>query len=215
MYFINPIFLRNFFPWILWKGPTENNEIFLTFDDGPHPVYTPKVLEILKQHNARATFFLIGEKVLLHPGITEKIKSEGHTIGNHSLSHKKLIRLKKSKIIHEITQAEKTIEKITGEKPLFFRPPHGRFDLRFKKMLEELQYQMVIWSLLSYDYQEENHVKLTQRIRDHIHSGAIILFHDGHKNSFITLNALPDILKLLHQQGYHFKTLEELIHSSV
>ncbi len=202
------------FPWVLWRGSTKGQEIYLTFDDGPHPVYTPMLLDLLNQYSAKASFFLLGEKVLLYPGIVERIKKECHTIGNHGFSHRSMIFLKKEKILREILQTDYAIEKITGKKPLFFRPPYGKFDLRFKKLMDEFNHKLVIWSFLGYDFKETSPERLIKRIREKIHAGDIVLFHDGHSNTPTMLEALPIILSSLHHLGYQMKTLEQIIGSS-
>ena len=199
------------FPWVLWKGSTEGQGIYLTFDDGPHPVYTPRLLDLLNRYNAKASFFLLGEKILLYPGIVERIKKEGHTIGNHGFSHQSMIFWKRGKIIREILQTDYAIEKITGKRPLFFRPPYGKFDLRFKKLMDELHHKLVIWSLLSYDFKETNPERLIKKVLEKIHRGAIVLFHDGHSNTPVMLEALPTILNSFHHLGYQMKTLEQII----
>jgi len=198
------------FPWVLWKGSTEGQEIYLTFDDGPHPVYTPRLLDLLNQYNAQASFFLLGEKVLLHPGIVERIEKEGHTIGNHGFSHHSMLFWKRERIVKEILDTDYAIEKITGKKPLFFRPPYGRFDLRFKKLMNKLNHTLVIWSFLTYDFKETNPEKLIKKVREKIHAGDIVLFHDGHSNTPVMLETFPDILTSLHHLGYQTKTLEQI-----
>ena len=207
---INPSFLKILFPWILWKGPKNDSNVYLTFDDGPHPVYTKQVLECLGRHQTRASFFLQGEKTLLFPGIVEKIKKEGHTIGNHGFSHKSLFLQRKSWITEEIEKTDKSIEKIIGYKPVYFRPPYGRFDPGFRKIVQNLNHRLVIWSLLSYDFQETDPNKIIRTIQTHLHPGAIIVFHDGHINTPVMLKALPEILKKIREQGYHCQPLESI-----
>ena len=207
----NPSFWRILFPWILWKGPTELPEVFLTFDDGPHPIHTPRVLDILKHDQTKATFFLVGEKILLYPEIVERINKEGHTIGNHGFFHHRLTFQRAEKIRKQILETDDAIEKITGQKPLFFRPPHGRFDPRFRRLMKELQHRMVLWSLLSYDFRESDPRKLIRRIQENLHPGAIVVLHDGHPNSQITLEALLQILSSLRRLGYRMKPLNTLI----
>lgn len=207
MMVINPSFGRFLFPWILFRDAKEPSAVYLTFDDGPHPAYTPTLLNILDRYRVKATFFVIGEKALLYPGIVEKIKSEGHTIGNHSFSHSTLMFQKKERIEEEITRTDHTIQKLTGQRPLFFRPPHGWFDVRFRKLMQDSNHRMVLWSLLPYDFQETNSQKLTERIRKNLKPGSIIALHDGHPNSSLILKALPDILDWIKTSGFETKSL--------
>lgn len=208
---INPSFGHFLFPWILWKGSGETSDIYLTFDDGPHPDYTVQTLDLLRQYKAEATFFLIGKKVLLYPGIVERVKQSGHTIGNHSFSHFRMGFKRIGRIKEQILRTDDVIYKIIGQKPIFFRPPHGRFDLRFKNLMSKLNQRIVLWSLFSYDFKESDHVKLVQRIRENLHPGAIIVLHDGHPNSPVMLKALPGILTSIYQLGYRMKKLDALV----
>ena len=209
MILLNPSFFRFFFPWILWKGPSDRREIVLTFDDGPHPVYTPSTLEILRQHQAKAVFFLNGRNVLSHPGIVEKLKKEGHLLGVHGHSHQKLDFRKREFILEEVGSSLHAVEKITGAKPEYFRPPYGRFDLRFKKIMSNLSLRLVLWSLLTRDFREVNPDVLVRTVRTRIHNGALLVFHDGHRNAPVMLKALPEILNTLRRLGYEIQTLDK------
>lgn len=211
---MNPSFLKILFPWILWKGSKKSPNVYLTFDDGPHPQYTKQVLACLKQHQAKASFFLQGEKVLLYPGIVEQMKREGHTIGNHGFSHESLFLKQKNKITTEIERTNQAIEKITGQKPIFFRPPYGRFDPRFRKIMQTFNLRCVTWSLLPLDYKQTNPDTIIRIIKFRLHPGVIIVLHDGHKNTPVMLKALPDILKMLHNKGYRCRPLEQLQENS-
>ena len=193
------------FPWTIWKIKTEKPELYLTFDDGPHPEYTPGILKILQEFGVKATFFVTGQKALLHPGIVRETIRDGHTIGNHGFSHQRLASKNKRMIREEILDCDRVIKNISGQKPVFFRPPHGRFDFRFKNITQELGKKLVIWSLLSYDYLEASPEKLIRRITSNLHPGAVIVLHDGHKNSAITLKTLPAILSSIKQLGYILK----------
>ncbi|MFO7891580.1 MAG: polysaccharide deacetylase family protein [bacterium] len=196
MKIINPSFMKYVYPWALWNLGNHNH-IYLTFDDGPHPRNTVRILNILKQFNAKATFFLTGNKVIQFPGIVEKIFQEQHVIGNHGFTHKPLVFKKKTFIKNEIDKTSQAIKHITGEHPEFFRPPHGWFDFRFKKIMTQKNMHLVLWSLLSYDFLEADSHNLYQRVIGNITSGDIAVFHDGHENASVMLQTLPDILTCL------------------
>jgi peptidoglycan/xylan/chitin deacetylase (PgdA/CDA1 family) len=193
----NPSILRFVFPWILWKGQDDSNSVFLTFDDGPHPEYTRSVLDILKMERIKAAFFLNGNKVLLYPGLVERMTIEGHTIGSHGFSHIKLDCKRTNRIRSEIERTDAAIERITGRKPIFFRPPYGRFDLRFKKMMQETGHRLALWSLLAGDFLDITPEALIERIWERLHSGAIIVLHDGHPNAPMMIKALPELIRKL------------------
>lgn len=202
--------LKIFFPWILWKGNPKNNTVFLTFDDGPHPQYTIKVLDMLKAERIPATFFLSGKNALQYPGLVESIAREGHAIGNHGFSHARMDFRKMVWIRSEIEKTDHIIYSITGEKPIFFRPPYGRFDLRFSKLMKKTNHILVLWSLLSKDYEETISKALVDRVRTYIHPGAILLFHDGHPNTPILFEAFEDIVRSIRELGFSFQKLSEI-----
>lgn len=211
MQFVNPSLLRFIFPWILWRGSYDSNEVFLTFDDGPHPVHTPFLLSILKKYGIRATFFLKGLNILKYPGIVRKIHEEQHAIGNHGFSHQKGWFQKKRIILKEIHRSEEALKEIIGQKSVWYRPPYGQFDCRFKRILKKSNYRMVLWSLLSYDFQETDHSRLIRRVISHLHPGAILVFHDNHLNTPVLLNALPEMIQKIMDMGYRFENLDSLL----
>ena len=210
MMWTNPSILRTVFPWILWKGPADSMDVFLTFDDGPHPEHTPSVLEILKRERVAGTFFLNGRNVLLHPGVAERICFEGHVIGNHGFSHCRLDWKNAEGILAEISDTDAAIQKATGRRPVFFRPPYGRFDLRFRKWMHESGRTLVMWSLLAGDFLELRPDALTGLICRSVHPGAIVVLHDGHPNAPAMIAALPELIRRLKTMGFAFKSLDAL-----
>lgn len=211
MKWINPSFVEPFFPWAIWKGDASRRQVYLTFDDGPHPEYTRAVIDILKEYQAPATFFVNGKNILQHPGILHSLIKNGQGIGNHGFSHQKLSGKRAAFIKDELNRTNELIGKVTGVPPRFFRPPHGRFDLRFRKFMDQTQMRLVVWSLLTYDFSDPSPQCLTDRVINHLHPGAILVFHDGLKNTPVMLEALPGILKEIHQRGYTFARLEDLV----
>jgi peptidoglycan/xylan/chitin deacetylase (PgdA/CDA1 family) len=209
MVLVNPSFLRFAFPWIVWKGPTGRNEVVLTFDDGPHPLYTPKTSDILLRHGTRGLFFLNGQGVVAHPGIVDKLRQDGHGLGIHGYTHRRMDFRRRDWILREIRTTMQAVEKSACRKPVYFRPPYGRFDFRFKPLLAGLNLVLVLWSLMTCDFRGESPNTLIRRIHRRIHPGAILVFHDGHENAPAMLAALPGILALLADMGYRVKTLDE------
>jgi len=203
---------------IIRHGTYHFKYVALTFDDGPDPAYTPEILDILKEKEVRATFFLVGEKAKSYPEIAKRIIEEGHSIGNHTYSHKSLIPLSTTKTYEEIKEAEAAIEEATGVKPTLFRPPRGVYSSYARKLLREEGYTLVLWDLSAVDWAELAPKKIVANVINKVKPGSIILLHDsgdlitskgGNRKS--TVKALPEIIDQLREQGYHFVTVDQLI----
>jgi peptidoglycan-N-acetylglucosamine deacetylase len=208
MVWTNPSPLRFLFPWILWKGDPQTEAVHLTFDDGPDPAHTPPVLDWLRGEGIRAAFFLNGAKTLQAPGIVERIHREGHCLGNHGFSHRRLDFRPGRLVLDEIRRTDEAVFRITGEKPRGFRPPYGRFDPRFRKWMEVTGHRLVLWSLIPCDYLGPPPEALVSRVGRHLHPGAIILLHDGHPNAPHMLKALPGMLEKIRSAGLSIHPLE-------
>ncbi len=203
---------------IIRSGPREFKYITITFDDGPHPVYTPQVLDILKEKEVEATFFLVGKYVEKYPDIVKRMINEGHTIGNHTYSHRSLIPLSVSNTDFEILETDKVIERITGEKPTLFRPPRGVYSDYSRDLLLENRYTMVLWDVSSQDWRELRYNNIVGNIINNVQNGSIILFHDSGDiftssggNRTNTVKALPLVIDQLRARGYEFVTVDEML----
>ena len=203
---------------IIRNGPREFKYVALTFDDGPDPVYTNQILDILAEREVKATFFLVGSHASKHPGIVERMHEEGHSIGNHTNSHRSLVPLSKAATYGEIMLAEEAIETITGQKPTLFRPPRGVYSQYARELLREKRYTIVLWDVSSQDWEETRHTDIVRNVMKRTKPGSILLFHDsgnvvsssgGNRNS--TVKALPMIIDGLIQQGFYFLTIDEMI----
>src|SRR5215210_9137175 len=198
MYLIKPTWwLRKIYSSALtWKIPVEEKKIFLTFDDGPHPTITPFVLNCLKQHNAKATFFCIEKNVQLYQGVFQQIINEGHRIGNHTHNHLNGWKTTDKKYFENIILAKKFIDSN------LFRPPYGRIT-RFQ--IQQLQsiFNIIMWDVLSGDFDADlSPQKCLQNVVFNTSSGSIIVFHDSEK-AFARLEyALPKALEFFAEQGY-------------
>lgn len=193
---------------IMWKGKRRTNEIAITFDDGPNPAYTEKVLNILQRYNVRATFFLLGCEVEKYPDIARYLVSLGHSIGNHTYSHMYKQRTVKSKLMSEIQETQVIIEQTTGIIPKMFRPPHGRIDINRLRYCKKNGLSTVLWSIDSMDYKKSGTELILRNVNRHtIEFGDIVLFHDDNE---YTLEALPIILDNLIER-YRFVTVEQMI----
>lgn len=196
------------------EGPDLKKRIALTFDDGPDKVNTPKILDILAKNNVRATFFLLGENVERYPEIAERIKNEGHQIGNHSWSHPNFREMENKTVIDkEIMPTSEKIEKITGKFPRLLRPPFGAINDQTIETLKEDNWKIVNWSIDSYDWNipQNNYYEIVSRIQRLHHLGGIILLHNNINNKS-TVKALPALIEFLEKENYEFNTINELIH---
>ena len=201
---------------VLSHGPSTDRRIALTFDDGPSP-YTSQILEILREHKIRATFFLCGLNVSRFPEIAKQIATDGHTLGNHTYSHPALWFRTRDKIAREIDLTQAAIEKVVGEKPRLFRPPFGVRWPGLMGILQGRQLQMVMWSATGYDwkYDAKNIARSATR---ELHPGAIVLLHDGHAtrpvekvNRAETVKSLPAIIQFAKANGYEFNSVEHFL----
>jgi len=199
----------NFFIKSVHKGSRADRKIALTFDDGPHPVYTLKVLEILKKYNAKATFFCIGKNIQNHPKIVQQIFKNGHSIGNHSFTHYKTIDFKsKSGWIKELKKTDSEIRKITGKKPRFFRPPFGVTTPHLADALRKSGHINIGWSQRTYDTILRDFHKINRKILKNAKPSDIILLHDHHEN---IVPLLEQLLPELARKNFTFTTVNELI----
>lgn len=172
------------------------DQILLTFDDGPHPIYTPLILDLLDQYEAKAIFFVIGEHAEKTPLLLQEIKARGHRIGNHSWSHDPYFDFfSVNRMVDEIKRTNEVIEKITGEKPLYFRPPFGITNPRIAKLLHKTGMKSVSWSYRSYDTKSRSNERIIAEIQEKIDGGEILLFHDPISRTFVILKEILPWLK--------------------
>jgi len=193
--------LYNLFPSLVWDVKTSDREIYLTFDDGPHPEITPKVLNILSQYQARASFFCVGENVKKYPGVFNTIKNENHTVGNHTFNHLNGWKVNNQQYFDNI---EKCNQRVYS--PLF-RPPYGKITPKQIKVVKK-NYLIVMWSALSYDFNKNiSPYECLSIAKKNTRSGTIIVFHDSEKAAENMLYALPRYLEYFITKGYQFEKL--------
>lgn len=191
------------------KNTNSEKKIAITFDDGPNPEYTPKVIKLLSAFDAKATFFCIGKHVELYPDVLKSIYDQGHLIGNHSYSHRYGIDFNKAnEWIHEIEQTDAAIAKIIGEKPTLFRPPFGVTTPHLAQALKQSGHQVIGWNIRSYDTVLKNSKTVLKRLTKNVTPGAIILLHDNHDRIEVVLEQLLQFLKT---KGYIMVTVNELL----
>lgn len=194
---------------IVYAVPTNKPLVALTFDDGPHPQYTPQILAILRRYHARATFFVIGESVRRYPFLLTEIVRAGHEIGNHTDTHPA------SRLItrREITDCDASIWVATGFRPILFRPPGGRLTEKVLATVELTRHLVIMWTwdTDTKDWSRPGVRRIVERAIHHTHPGDIVLLHDGGGGRKQTVSALPHILEELMRQGVHFVTVSELL----
>ena len=198
--FIKPLaFFRFFYPSLIWKKEG-TKKIWLTFDDGPTPEVTEYILSVLKSEKILATFFLIGQDILNNQRIYQKIKADGHTIGNHTNSHLNGWKTCTKKYIKDIEKCQKLMKD-----NVLFRPPYGKITsmqiLKLKK-----KYKLILWDILSYDFKEKNTNKFKRNVLDNISDGSIVVFHNNKKSYKLLKETLRDIIIELKGLGYSFSS---------
>lgn len=200
--------------YIVKSVANSKNQIALTFDDGPHPSETLKILDILDKYNVKATFFVVGKHVNWYPKSVIEASERGHEIGNHTYTHPNINSLSKKAIIDEIKSCEEVILEKTGKRPAVFRPPFGNFD---KDMMEEVSretgYTTILWSSVDVkDWQNPSPELMSRQIIENTKSGDIVLLHDYSTES--TVKSLETIIPSLIQRGYQFVTVSELLQNN-
>lgn len=204
---------------IFSKATTKLNDskkIVLSFDDGPDPKVTPKLLDLLKKYNIKANFFVLGKKAEEFPNIIKRIVEEGHELCSHGYSHNKVHFMRRDKFIKEIEDTEKIIESLVGRKPKYYRAPHGfiRYDLY--RILKAKGYKLIAWSIGVWDTEKDiTPQKIIERIKDKIKGGDIILLHDGDESNlrpqYAMLESLPEIINMIQQKGFFFVKISEIV----
>jgi len=206
MYLVKtPWLLKKLYPQLTWDTNLRNRCIFLTFDDGPIPIVTPFVLNILQQYDARATFFCIGDNIRKHPDVFQQVKQAGHTIGNHTYNHLKGWKTPDKDYLENFLKADELIQ------TNYFRPPYGRIKRSQIKLLKQHKpnLSIVMWNVLSGDFDYNlSPEKCLNNVIKNTRPGDIVLFHDSIKAFDRLQYALPAALKYWSGQGYTFKALE-------
>lgn len=194
-----------------YVGNTKEKVMYLTFDCGYEGGYTRKILKTLKKENLKAIFFVTKPFIEENPKLVKKMKKEGHLVGNHTCTHPQLSKCNVAKIRKEINDCAKTMKKLTGyNMDAFIRPPEGVYSLRALKVIKDMGYKTILWSIAYYDYDPQNQPSVdyvVNKFKTYYHKGAIPLMHIVSKAD---CEALPKIIRLMHSKKYHFKTLDEL-----
>lgn len=197
-----PTFVKKYFHDLIWDFPANKKELFLTFDDGPTPGVTDDLLKTLEKYNAKATFFCIARNIERHPEIFRKILKQGHGVGNHTYSHLKGWNVSIKEYLNDIELAAKFIDSD------LFRPPYGRITRKQIVQLKE-KYKIVLWDVMSRDYNEKLSCKKVQKIVfNQIKPGSIIVFHDSLKSEEKIKTIIPLLLEKFSSLGYTFAAIK-------
>ena len=206
---------NSFYGNVLTHSDVQRKVIALTFDDGPYPPYTQKLLKVLTEKHVHATFFMVGENAAKHPELVREVQSAGHLVALHAGYHKDLLKLSPDEVRNNIAYGKSTLEGITGTQLHFMRPPHGFKDWSVISAIEDDGLLTTNWSIIPRDWTNPGAQVITDRVLEKAEPGAIVLLHDGDspKNKAPreqTIEAVAAIIDKLRAQGYEFVTIEEL-----
>ena len=200
-------------PLIVYKRASAEGKkrIALTFDDGPHPRYTPQILDILKKYGVKATFFAVGENAETYPALMERMVAEGHEIGNHTYNHYHTPKMDNQTLRQDILACDEALVRLTGKEVRLFRPPEGVCNDEICAVCEEKGYTIVMWSIDTRDWAHTPPQDMIENVKKHATDGAIILMHDFIGKNSKTPEALRGMIPMLQGLGYEFCTVGELL----
>lgn len=198
-------------PAPIYSGNPNKSQIALTFDDGPHPEYTPQLLEILSKYGVKATFFYLGENIEQHQDIAKQVVNEGHLIANHSYTHPSLPKLvDDNAVLKQLSDTNTVIQKLTEKTCAYFRPPYGETDDRVNNLAGSIGLTPILWSVDTNDWQGKGVDAIVNELMK-AQNGSIVLCHDGVEASNQTLKAVDIAIPKLQQQGFSLVTISELL----
>lgn len=209
-FFKTPLWVRHLFPQCIWSMPASGKVIYLTFDDGPIPQHTDKIIKTLAGFDAKATFFCVGDNIRKFPEIAREIKAAGHAIGNHTFHHVKAWSTQKEMYMKNVDLFEKEATDRLGNYPgsCLFRPPHGQLTPAIYNALLKKDYKVIMWDLLSYDFDRNlNAEKALAILKQKTKPGSIVVFHDNYKAELNLQRILPEYLSWFSDAGFRFATL--------
>ena len=200
---------------VVWESNTNEKLVAITFDDGPHEVFTPQLLDLLKKYDAKATFFVTGKNALLYPEIIKRQNEEGHEIGNHTFHHYTDNHMNASQFSMELDQTNDAIVKIIGKKPTLYRPVQGVYNDTIIQTAHKKGLDVIMWSWDqdSLDWQNPGASKIVKHVKKGLSPGDIIILHDWNYSTVSeTVKAMEPILKFLKENDYKCVTVSELMY---
>ncbi|HEY9596878.1 MAG TPA: polysaccharide deacetylase family protein [Cyanophyceae cyanobacterium] len=206
--------LKPSFPGCLWTGARNSRAIALTFDDGPHPQYTPQLLQVLDQYDIPASFFWLGVCVERAPTIAREVYQRGHWIGLHGYHHHSFPFLTPDALKQSLEKTQKAIctalVTIHPDRIRDVRPPNGLFTPQTLRLLRQWNYRPVMWSVVPEDWERPGVDVVVQRVLRQVQNGSLIVLHDGYYGGQDVAEATAQLIPQLLQQGYHFVTIDQL-----
>ena len=201
---------------VISSGTVHDKWIALTFDDGPYPPYTDRLLDVLKAKRVHATFFLVAEQAQQYPELVRRMKAEGHTVGLHAFRHRDFLKLTEEEKRKDLEQGKNLLRDITGKNPVYWRPPHGFRDFSVMETAAAQNLTVVNWSVIPRDWTGIDSQEIFRRVMDKAEDGAIVLLHDGDSPGYkasrqATVDAVAPLIDSLREKGYHLVSLEEYI----
>ena len=193
--------------------PNKKNKIAITFDDGPHKVYTPEILDILEEFGIKATFFVVGSCARENGEILRRAVSEGHEIANHTYTHKDLKSSPQSVIVNEILSTENAVYELCEMRTKLIRPPEGKYSEALRQVADRLDYKIVLWTVDTRDWAHTPSEQIAYHVLKNVKCGDIVLFHDFIAGNSPTPEALRIIIPELLDKGFSFVSVSELISS--
>lgn len=196
-----PSWVQRIFPYRIWQKKTDDQSIYLTFDDGPVPGVTDYVLDQLEKKGQKATFFMVGDNVRKHPELAREVLKAGHSIGNHTFHHLHGLRYSKESYLEDVKKCDHIFQEVLGVETSLFRPPYGWMKPSQAKALAQ-EKQIVMWDILSGDYDPKlSPKKILQASLKKLEPGSIVVFHDQEKTREVLPKVLPDFLDQLKERG--------------
>ncbi|HSD62516.1 MAG TPA: polysaccharide deacetylase family protein [Ignavibacteriaceae bacterium] len=194
-----PYLIKKIFPSFQWESNI--NKILLTFDDGPVPETTPVILQCLSSYKIKAAFFCVGENIYKYPELYRRIVDEGHLVCNHTFNHKAIPQLNRNELIQQIEKFNSIIKKQSGKEVLYFRPPYGKFSLSSSLILKQNNLKIIMWSLLTNDYQNDiNVVKFA--VNKYLTRNSIVVLHDSLRSKDIIADSIQYIINECSYKGF-------------
>jgi peptidoglycan/xylan/chitin deacetylase (PgdA/CDA1 family) len=192
------------------RYPIDAKVVALTFDDGPNPRWTPRILAVLKEYEVRGTFFILGQMINAHGGTAKKVRDAGMLLANHSEGHENMAKMTAAQVRRDLGDCQDNIERVTGVRPKYLRWPFGSSSVTSRRVAKEMGLTMVDWGLDSGDWEKPSVGSIVSRVTRNAKPGTIILMHDGGGDRSHTVEALPAIIRALKAKGYRFVTVDEL-----
>ncbi len=196
---------------VYYHASTGERVIALTFDDGPHPHYTDRILDVLESEGVKATFFVIGENVAAYPEVTRRVFLAGHEIGNHTYTHPLGGKVCLSEMEKEIQKTDLLLEKLGCPAVRLFRPPQGKYPAGLASCLQESGKMTVLWNIDTRDWDKRTEEQIINEVETKVRGGDIVLFHDFVGGESATVPAIKKLIPALKERGYRFVTVSELL----